>query len=180
MRRSTRRLFLLRLRDLALAGATLSLPRIVDAATANSAVKAISAGNLAALRLLCKRLLPLRGIGERSYDSVVKTLQVQAGSNPELARQLVEGSAQFRRRFGRGWRNAKAPAVTEYLRSIETTPYFKAMYGATLFTMITHPAVWAATGYGGESFSKGGYLKRGFNDLAWLPEPPDAVVGPVP
>lgn len=178
MQRSTRRLFLLRLRDLALAGAALGLPRLAGAA-AKTPVKTISAGDVAALRLLCKRLLPLQRLGERSYDSVVKTLQVQAGSNPELARQLVEGSAQFRRRFGRGWRNAKAPVMADYLRSIETTPFFKALYNATLFTLINHPTVWAVTGYEGESFSKGGYRRRGFNDLDWLPEPPDTVMGPV-
>jgi hypothetical protein len=31
--------------------------------------------------------------------------------------------------------------------------------------------VWAALGYEGSSYDKGGYINRGFNDLNWLPEP---------
>ena len=31
--------------------------------------------------------------------------------------------------------------------------------------------VWDLLGWEGESFSKGGYLTRGFDDLDWLPTP---------
>ena len=31
-----------------------------------------------------------------------------------------------------------------------------------------------------KSFSKGGYLLRGFNDLKWLPDVPLADSGPMP
>ncbi|TRZ99602.1 MAG: hypothetical protein D4R84_01630 [Rhodocyclaceae bacterium] len=176
MRRSTRRLFLLRLLDVVMAGGLLGLPSLAGAA----AVKSIVSRDVAVLRLLCRRILPLRRIGERSYDQVIRTLQAQAGSNPELARLLADGSAQMRKDLGRGWRNAKAPVLTDYLRRVEATHYFKALHDATLFTLINQPTVWAATGYEGESFSKNGYLGRGFNDLKWLPEPPASVMGPVP
>ena len=33
-------------------------------------------------------------------------------------------------------------------------------------------ATWRALGYEGPSFAKGGYLHRGFDDLDWLPDPP--------
>ncbi len=33
--------------------------------------------------------------------------------------------------------------------------------------------MWKVFGYEGEAFSQGGYLHRGFNDLNWLPEPPE-------
>jgi hypothetical protein len=32
--------------------------------------------------------------------------------------------------------------------------------------------VWSLLGYEGPSFAQGGYLKRGFDDLDWLPDPP--------
>lgn len=176
MRRSNRRLFLLRLRDLTLAGAFLGLPSLAAAVPA----KALGASDIAVLRLLCRRLLPLRGSGDRPYDAVIAALRVEAGGNPEIARLLGEGCAQMRKRFGRGWRNARAPALADYLQILVATPFFKTLHGATLFTLINHPAVWAATGYEGESFSKGGYLGRGFNDLNWLPEPPASVMGPAP
>ena len=33
------------------------------------------------------------------------------------------------------------------------------------------PEVWSLLGYEGPSFEHGGYLRRGFDDLDWLPDP---------
>jgi hypothetical protein len=33
------------------------------------------------------------------------------------------------------------------------------------------PQTWKLLGYEGPSFAQGGYVKRGFNDLDWLPDP---------
>lgn len=38
-------------------------------------------------------------------------------------------------------------------------------------TLYDDAEAWDALGYEGESFDKGGYIHRGFNDLDWLPEP---------
>jgi hypothetical protein len=35
--------------------------------------------------------------------------------------------------------------------------------------------VWKVFGYQGASYPFGGYLHHGFNDLTWLPEPPEAA-----
>jgi hypothetical protein len=50
----------------------------------------------------------------------------------------------------------------------------------TLMMLYSNPIAWAHFGYEGESFSKGGYLLRGFNDLKWLPDVPLADSGPMP
>jgi hypothetical protein len=50
----------------------------------------------------------------------------------------------------------------------------------TLQILYATPLAYAYFGYEGESFSKGGYLYRGFNDLRWLPDVPLADAGPVP
>ena len=34
--------------------------------------------------------------------------------------------------------------------------------------LYNQPEVWTILGYEGESASKGGYINRGFNDIAWL------------
>jgi hypothetical protein len=36
-------------------------------------------------------------------------------------------------------------------------------------TLYNDTEVWQILGWEGESFSKGGYLERGFDDLDWLP-----------
>ena len=35
-------------------------------------------------------------------------------------------------------------------------------------SLYNQPEVWEKFGYEGESASKGGYIKRGFDDIQWL------------
>ena len=54
------------------------------------------------------------------------------------------------------------------LRQVETTPFFQSVRGGMMVGLYNNPEVWPHFGYEGESFSKGGYLDRGFNDIDWL------------
>lgn len=62
----------------------------------------------------------------------------------------------------------QALAVLERLGDLE---FFGFIRRTTVLNFYDDPEVWDVFGYEGESFSKGGYLHRGFNDLSWLPEP---------
>jgi hypothetical protein len=55
------------------------------------------------------------------------------------------------------------------LKSIEDTPFFKAMRSGMVTALYNQEALWVKFGYEGSSAEKGGYLHRGFNDLDWLP-----------
>ena len=57
---------------------------------------------------------------------------------------------------------------------------FLCQLGSEFFELVRSTAVvevysdrrtWQLVGYEGTSFDKGGYVKRGFNDLDWLPDP---------
>lgn len=61
----------------------------------------------------------------------------------------------------------KALAVLKRISDLE---FFGFIRRTTVLNLYADPEVHEALGYEGESFSKGGYLHRGFNDLAWLPE----------
>jgi hypothetical protein len=54
------------------------------------------------------------------------------------------------------------------LRKIETTGFFQAVRGGLVVGLYNQAEVWPHFGYEGESFSKGGYIERGFDDIAWL------------
>ncbi len=62
----------------------------------------------------------------------------------------------------------EALAVLKRLGDLE---FFGFIRRTTVLNFYDDPEVWDVFGYEGESFSKGGYLNRGFNDLDWLPEP---------
>lgn len=66
------------------------------------------------------------------------------------------------------------------LGQVETTAFMQSVRVDNLMMLYDTPQAAALFGYEGEVFSKGGYLYRGFNDLHWLPDPPQSDAGPLP
>ncbi|HCD50794.1 MAG TPA: Twin-arginine translocation pathway signal, partial [Alphaproteobacteria bacterium] len=56
----------------------------------------------------------------------------------------------------------------DILRSMEQSPFFQQIRGGLIVGLYNQEAVWPMFGYEGESFSKGGYINRGFNDINWV------------
>lgn len=54
------------------------------------------------------------------------------------------------------------------LEQIEDGTFFQTVRGGLVTGLYNQKAVWPIFGYEGESFSQGGYLHRGFNDITWL------------
>lgn len=62
-------------------------------------------------------------------------------------------------------------AAAGVLTRIADAEFFVFIRGVAVPILYDDHEVWAALGYEGESFSQGGYLNRGFDDLDWLPDP---------
>ncbi|TIP97312.1 MAG: gluconate 2-dehydrogenase subunit 3 family protein, partial [Mesorhizobium sp.] len=63
-----------------------------------------------------------------------------------------------------GWEEQRVAA----LREIEDTPFFQAVRGGLVVGLYNQKEIWPIFGYEGESYSKGGYMARGFDDIEWL------------
>jgi hypothetical protein len=61
------------------------------------------------------------------------------------------------------------------LREIEGSEFFELVRSTAVVEIYSDPRTWAAFGYEGPSFDKGGYLDRGFDDLDWLPDPDEGA-----
>lgn len=70
-----------------------------------------------------------------------------------------------------GFASLDAPDATRALRAIQATPFFRHVAATAVVSLYDDSESWAALGYEGASFDKGGYLERGFDDLDWLPDP---------
>ena len=57
------------------------------------------------------------------------------------------------------------------LRRIESSTFFGFIRRTAVLNLYDDAEVWAALGYEGPSYDKGGYVDRGFDDLDWLPDP---------
>ena len=57
------------------------------------------------------------------------------------------------------------------VKSLEGKPFFATVRGKCITSLYDNDMAFAAFGYPGSSWEKGGYITRGFQDLKWLPEP---------
>jgi len=171
----TRREFLTGLRDAAIAAVAVEVVVLRPAlATGESPDATTRPGpdDAAVLEAVSRRVIPLHGIDTAPHDAVVAALAAAAARDAGTREVLAAGCAELRRHFGEAWRETPDAALDDYLRAAEATPFFRTFTGIAIPAFVTHPAVWAAVGYEGESASKGGYLHRGFDSLDWLPALP--------
>ncbi len=55
------------------------------------------------------------------------------------------------------------------LKRIENEPFFFAVKTPLMWALYNTPELWALIDYPGPSFPFGGYIRRGFDDIDWLP-----------
>ena len=56
------------------------------------------------------------------------------------------------------------------LQGIEATDFFKTIRGDLIVSLYNQKELWPKFGYEGSSAEHGGYIKRGFADIDWLPK----------
>lgn len=100
-------------------------------------------------------------IAVKGYDTPQEVDETEAGIQAldEAARAMGHGSY-----LDIGWERDRV----DVLRSLEETPFFQKVRGGLITGLYNQKEVWPIFGYEGESFSQGGYIDRGFNDIAWL------------
>jgi hypothetical protein len=139
-------------------------------------LRALSDAEGAALMAMTRTIAPHDKLEDAAYALVVRALDGEAAQDMGALARLRAGIASL----GTGFAAADEASRVAALKKIEGTPFFKGTRATTLQVLYSGPIAYAYFGYEGEAFSKGGYLKRGFNDLKWLPEVPLADSGPVP
>ena len=65
---------------------------------------------------------------------------------------------------GLGW---EADRVA-LLKAQSANPMFETIRSGLVVSLYNQKEIWPIFGYEGESFSKGGYIHRGFDDITWL------------
>lgn len=100
-------------------------------------------------------------IAVKGYDSADAAEGVEAGiaALNEAAQGI--GYANY---VDIGWERDRV----DLLRSMEDTAFFQQIRGGLVTGLYNQKAVWPIFGYEGESFSAGGYIDRGFDDINWL------------
>jgi len=56
----------------------------------------------------------------------------------------------------------------DLLRGMEDSEFFQTIRGGLVTGLYNQKAVWPIFGYEGESYTLGGYINRGFDDISWI------------
>ncbi len=129
----------------------------------------------ATLIKMARQIYPHDKLDDTYYAKVVDVLSADAVKDSDLAKLLKDGVANLNQVAGSNFATASSANQVEALKKIETTPFFQKVRSTETVALYNNPEVWKVFGYPGPSFPIGGYLHHGFNDLKWLPDPPEAA-----
>lgn len=116
-------------------------------------------------------LFPHKNMPEAINALAVKDLDT-AAADASVAESFRSGITALDNSVGGDWLSASLPDQAAAVESIKESDFFAKVRGQCITSLYDNELAYEHFGYEGEAFSKGGYLKRGFNDLSWLPEPP--------
>ncbi len=122
-----------------------------------------------------RQIYPHKKLDDAAYWKVVKQLDTASQSDPATAKLLADGVAQLNSSPNAKFAGMSEQQQLDALKGIENTPFFQKVQSVELASLYNDPAVWKALGYQGPAYSIGGYAHHGFNDLAWLPDPPESA-----
>jgi hypothetical protein len=136
-------------------------------------LKALSPEAMATLIQMARDIYPHDRLTDQYYAVAVKSHDESAAGDAAYKSMIDDGIATLNNMAA----GAGAPSYLDIgweidrvalLRQIETTGFFQAVRGGLVVGLYNQAEVWPHFGYEGESFSKGGYIERGFDDIAWL------------
>lgn len=123
-------------------------------------------------------LYPHKKLPDAVYALLAKDLDGKAATDAKLAKQLKDGLAALDRAAGGSFAKAAADKQLAAVKAAEGSPFFATVRGQCITSLYNNDMAFAALGYPGSSWDKGGYLTRGFQDLTWLPAPPATASPP--
>ncbi|CDX14565.1 MULTISPECIES: twin-arginine translocation pathway signal [unclassified Mesorhizobium] len=131
---------------------------------------ALKPETMATLIQVARDIYPHDQVPDKYYAIAVKGHDETAAKDPAHKELIEKGIAELDKKAGKGgyrglgWEEQRVALLT----GIEKTPFFQAVRGGLVVSLYNQKEVWPIFGYEGESYSKGGYIARGFNDIEWL------------
>jgi hypothetical protein len=136
-------------------------------------VKNLKPETMRTLIKLGRDIFPHDRVADRFYAVAMKSYDEKSGSDAATKQLVEKGVAELdelaQKKHGVpyaavGWEAERV----KLLRQVEDGDFFQKVRGDMLVSLYNQKEVWPLFGYEGESASKGGYIKRGFDDITWL------------
>jgi hypothetical protein len=117
---------------------------------------------------MARRLYPHDFLAHAHYARVVEIIARE--SNSERKALLRAGVTALDGVFDCCFLDLPEEAQVEALTKVEKMPFFEDVRAKTVRHLYSNPDIWAHFGYEGPSAHLGGYIKRGFDDIPWIPD----------
>ena len=137
-------------------------------------LKNLSTAQGKTLMAMGRTLFPHKKLPDAVYALLAKDLDGKADAQTLLR----DGIGALDVAAGGSFVRAKPAKRLEVVQAIEGTPFFNTVRGQCVTSLYDNDMAFAALGYPGSAWEKGGYITRGFQDLKWLPAPSAAASPP--
>ena len=166
-----------------LQGAATAVPVAAVAASAGIGIEdawaadatTLAPSTLKTLVKVARDIYPHDFLVDNYYITAIKPWDEKAAKDPAIRTLLEDGvrrldqDAQDRHKLGYAQVPWEADRVV-LLQGIEQTDFFKKLRSDLVVSLYNQKELWPKFGYEGSSAEHGGYIKRGFNDIDWLPK----------
>jgi hypothetical protein len=166
-----------------LRGAAAAVPTVAIAASAGVGIEnawaedatALTPATLKTLVKVARDIYPHDFLGDSYYIAAVKPWDAKAAKDPAVKAMINDGV----NRLDQAARDRHKVTYVEVpweadrvvlLQGIEQTDFFKTVRGDLVVSLYNQKELWPKFGYEGSSAEHGGYIKRGFADIDWLPK----------
>jgi hypothetical protein len=170
-------------RRIFLQGAATALPVVAVAASAGIGIEdawaadatALAPPTLKTLVKVARDIYPHDFLVDSYYITAIKPWDTKAAKDPAIKVLLEDGvrrldqDAQDRHKVAYVQVPWEADRIV-LLQGIEQTDFFKKVRSDLVVSLYNQEELWPKFGYEGSSAEHGGYIKRGFNDIDWLPK----------
>ena len=150
------------------AGLGIEDPWAADATT-------LAPATLKTLVKVARDIYPHDFLVDSYYITAIKPWDGKAAKDPAIKSVLEDGvrrldqDAQDRHKVAYAQVPWEADRIV-LLQGIEQTDFFKKIRSDLVVSLYNQEERWPKFGYEGSSAEHGGYIKRGFNDIDWLPK----------
>lgn len=128
---------------------------------------------------LTRHIYPHDTLEDAVYALVVKDLDAAAQADTAERELLIQGIKGLDSASGGNWLGLPDAEQLKHVESIAESAFFEKVRSTANLSLYNNDMAFMHFGYPGDK-GNAGYLRRGFNDLTWLPEPPLSDGGPVP
>jgi hypothetical protein len=138
-------------------------------------LKTLNAHQGQTLLAMFRQIFPHPQLDDTYYIMAVQDLDAEAATKTDTSKLLRDGIARLDTVKGAKFVTLGPADQVAALKQLDRTDFFTKVRNSELVSLYNNHDVWRKLGYPGGSYAIGGYLHHGFNDLNWLPDPPESA-----